>query len=522
MTVRNRGGTVASKQRGENGSTMNNNNDNGQSNNITLAVKRQQHKKKVFLPNTAVTLMKLMLCFLLLMGISFVFPRTQREQQRQHEDDKSSSSLTNKQLRVRTIASKTVSDAATTIKSMMMTTNQKTRKQQRPTRFPRYGTQEFAKQCNWTIPSPDLPEPTCAYLARPPIRSHEGISDWSSHIVTTYIMARQVGCKIFVDYGENVDIHKVIQPIPNIHPLHNWSTPSWVTCDKGCQNTLRSLHGWNKTIHGRFHNVNGPQYRYSMGGLATHPLYKDDFSYLTETLPGFQLQTGMACVMGNIFRDLASTATDFEPKLFTDLLPALRDEETVVITLYVRTNRADGMAISEMKNETMAQEKKITEDDFLKSHASIARCLEDEYLKGHREQPELSTLSRFVWMVISDSQETKRHATEVYSSANVNTAIPIDSQQWKNKVIPREVLHTSSRGVHTRPERHPGTRDFAEGFIDWFLIGESDAVIVERISSFGPTGAMRTNRPMFRTTGHGNCNEPISVLRDPSERPNKK
>jgi len=255
--------------------------------------------------------------------------------------------------------------------------------------------------------------------------------------------------------------------------------------------------------------------------MATHPLYKDDFSYLAEAdkLPGFRLQIGMACVMGNIFRDLAPTATDFEPTLFTDLLPALRDEETVVITLYVRTNRADGMAISEMKNETMAQEKKITKDDFLKSHASIARCLEEEYLKGHREQPELSTLSRFVWMVISDSQETKRHATEVYSSPNVNTEIPMESKKWKEKVIPRQVLHTSARGVHTRPERHPKTPDFAEGFIDWFLIGESDAVIVERISSFGPTGAMRTNRPMFRTTGHGNCSEPIPVLRDPSERP---
>ena len=40
--------------------------------------------------------------------------------------------------------------------------------------------------------------------------------------------------------------------------------------------------------------------------------------------------------------------------------------------------------------------------------------------------------------------------------------------------------------------------DFAEGFLDWFHIGESDTVVIHKAFSYGVTGALRTARPIYR------------------------
>ena len=64
--------------------------------------------------------------------------------------------------------------------------------------------------------------------------------------------------------------------------------------------------------------------------------------------------------------------------------------------------------------------------------------------------------------------------------------------------ITRRILVTSARGAHTRPEGGTvSTADFAEAFIDWYLIGESDAVVASKTYSFGMTAAFRTARPIF-------------------------
>jgi hypothetical protein len=65
--------------------------------------------------------------------------------------------------------------------------------------------------------------------------------------------------------------------------------------------------------------------------------------------------------------------------------------------------------------------------------------------------------------------------------------------------IPREVLTTTARGVHTRASRDPSTADFAEAMMDWYLVGESDLMITSnpKVCIFGMTAALRTAMPVY-------------------------
>ena len=66
------------------------------------------------------------------------------------------------------------------------------------------------------------------------------------------------------------------------------------------------------------------------------------------------------------------------------------------------------------------------------------------------------------------------------------------------KTLKREIIHTTAKGMHTRPKRGPNTIDFASAFLDFYLIGESDVVInTGGIFSFGVMASLRTARPMF-------------------------
>lgn len=66
------------------------------------------------------------------------------------------------------------------------------------------------------------------------------------------------------------------------------------------------------------------------------------------------------------------------------------------------------------------------------------------------------------------------------------------------KTLKREVIHTTAKGMHTRPKRGPNTIDFASAFLDFYLLGESDVVInTGGIFSFGVMASLRTARPLF-------------------------
>ena len=224
------------------------------------------------------------------------------------------------------------------------------RNKQKRQRFPKYGTEEFARQCNWTVPGPHDTDPTCSFLVRPPVRSNEGIAAWASQITRAYMQARQVGCKVVFDYGVDVDISQVITPFSNPKDqIHNWTVPSDVVCDTTCQTSvMHRLGNWSK------HPEDVPNYRHFFT-FSSDFYYRGDYAYMPQVFPGFQIETGMACALGNLFH-LAPAAAQFESQLFTKILPALNDDEALVIALYMRTNRADVMAVSEKRNEPVAAE----------------------------------------------------------------------------------------------------------------------------------------------------------------------
>jgi len=362
-------------------------------------------------------------------------------------------------------------------------------KKQKRARFPKYGSKEFAQQCNWTLVPPDTPEPKCSILVRPPVRSNEGIADWASQITRAYMQARQAGCKLVFDYGLDVDISQVLVPYTD-HAIHNWTVPSEVKCNDICQNSISFKFGdWAGK---KFQRV--PYFRHVFT-FSHDYLYPGDYAYMSQALPGFDMATGMACALGNLFQ-LSPVADQFEPNLYTKLLPALQDEDALVLALYMRTNRADVMAVNEKKNESVAPEQAGKYNSTVESFAKMAHCLEEQYLTGLAEAG--VDITRVYWIALSDSPEAKKTVIEGYSGKDANERIPEESRKYKSRVIPREVLATGARGIHVRAERNPSTLEFAEAFLDWYLIGESDAVITDQTSSFGPTGAMRTNRPIYR------------------------
>ena len=81
-----------------------------------------------------------------------------------------------------------------------------------------------------------------------------------------------------------------------------------------------------------------PNYRFANHGDTLTLYAKDDtFKDLMKALPGFEIETGMACSLGNLFHLAPAAATHFEPQLFSEILPTLRDEDNLVKGLYVRT-----------------------------------------------------------------------------------------------------------------------------------------------------------------------------------------
>jgi hypothetical protein len=100
---------------------------------------------------------------------------------------------------------------------------------------------------------------------------------------------------------------------------------------------------------------------------------------------------------------------------------------------------------------------------------------------------------KVVWMVVTDSQFVKTWVQETYSNDPTNH---FPSSR-------RTILATQSRGAHTKASGQPSTADFAEGFLDWYLIGESDYVISDYEGpSFGNTASFRTARPHYKVPKH--------------------
>mmetsp|Transcript_23436 Transcript_23436/g.38783 ORF Transcript_23436/g.38783 Transcript_23436/m.38783 type:complete len:486 (+) Transcript_23436:78-1535(+) len=361
-------------------------------------------------------------------------------------------------------------------------------------RFPKHGTNEFSQRCNWTrMNQQEQDQPDCTILVRPLPKGSEGIAQWLSMATSGYIVAKLAGCRLLMNYGDTVDIHQVLAPLSM-----NWTVPSGFQCSRTnrCKNAsnFRSEH----VVVGK-RSVVVPSYRFAY--INTPYEYLTMYQDLEELLPGFNMGTEMACSLGSLF-ELAPSASQFQPDIFTKILPALRDQKALVMAIYIRSGHTDKAAKTEI--DGIVTEERT--DMYKKNAMRCLECvlnLEEQYLSASEEAG--LYFSRIVWMLVTDSESIKQWVVESYGSQDANKRISADKQKWKDQVVLREVLTTTSRGVQTRPARNPSTVDFAEALIDWYIIGESDLVVNNDYRrTYGATASLRTARPFYNPK---NCSE---------------
>jgi hypothetical protein len=387
-------------------------------------------------------------------------------------------------------------------------------------RFPKYGTAAFIKRCPWATQNP-VKKRNCAILARPLPPFQEGVSNWVAQIAAGRILAQQTGCDFLMDYAYSrsvnkamdvVNIHEVLTPFTNHdsgHPPINWTVPSGFNCIEG-RLCFVAQPGYNhrgdsltkiENALGTGNLSDTPMYRFGYAMSESQWLYADMFRDLERSLSGYTVETGMACAIGSVF-ELAPAASQFEPELFSRILPALYSRDALVMSLYIRTNQADFNTHQEEKGGGKFAPEDTTQ--HLKAADKILKCA----LHLEKEQLQERSYSRVVWMVVTDSQYLKRWLTESYDTRYANATA-------SDSTIGREVVTTRSRGVHTRSRRGPSTADFAEAMIDWYLIGESDLVVSDdRSVSFGGTATLRTARPLYKPPFYDNsyvCSRAVLV-----------
>ena len=102
-------------------------------------------------------------------------------------------------------------------------------------RFPLYGTKEYANLCPW-VGSPDdsAPAKDCSILLRAdPIRNNEGVSWWATEAAYSFIMSQLTGCRLLLDYMPDVKIEDVlVQPRGLAKPdgTATWAASSDYNC----------------------------------------------------------------------------------------------------------------------------------------------------------------------------------------------------------------------------------------------------------------------------------------------------
>jgi hypothetical protein len=358
-------------------------------------------------------------------------------------------------------------------------------------RFPEFGTLEFAQKCPWVMA--DNNNNHCITYVTPNPESHEGVAEWVTKIVMGFIDAKLRGCNFLLDYGRAIDIRQVLDPV-----LSDWTVPKdfecssescWTNAKKVSHNIL-TKEQWERRIQLGPSGIHIPNYRHVFKNMKMlYNIHRDQFLDLEKELPGFELESGMACSLGSVL-GLAPQASNFQQDVFTRILPILRDENTLVVTLYIRTGRTDRVADAE-KAGTIAQEDAGFEKmPQMQTAMKCARQLETKYLEESNSSTggPTTTYTRVAWLLVSDSVPLKSWINDNYHGQNTVQG-----------AIQREVVTTTSRGIHTRATRDPSTVDFAEAMIDWFLMGESDIVITSapKIYSFGATAALRTNAPLY-------------------------
>lgn len=335
--------------------------------------------------------------------------------------------------------------------------------------FPRYGSPEFQKRCPWISASDHAHDQGKVYVTILP-ESNEGLAQWVSAIGTGYILADLLQAKLFIDFGPNVDILQIAEPVAS---EKRWFLPESFVCDGNC----RKVYGIASEGH-QSYSFTGrplpqvPVYRHaSKKNNKMNILHDDEFDPLRRTIPGFHLRDGFACAFQSLIQLSQSKSIQYQPDLFTTLLPALSIPSALVLSLYVRTGYTDEIVEAEQEGREWPD----PGTGSSRPSKSVTDCA--------LELEAVSSKEEVVWMVISDSMAAKEWIVSTFTTET------------------RQVLVTHARGKHTRPGSHPGTNEFAEAFLDWYLLGESNAVITNnRWYSYGFMGAARTSRPFFEAT----------------------
>lgn len=359
-------------------------------------------------------------------------------------------------------------------------------------RFPKFHSPDFVQQCNWTLPSSSDASKFSIYVT-PTKGSNEGIAWWVSKIAEAFIYTKFQGknCKVLIDYGKDVDLSQiVVPPISKDSLLLDWRVPS---ADHDCKtDSSCQFLNWVETVNRK--NGVSPElldFRFAYSNTAHFWQYRDSFEELETKLLGYRPELAVACALTALLQ-LSPQAVQYEPRLFTHILPTLQSNKNLVLALYMRTGLTDQVVRHEQNTRLpLEQEADKTHQKRVTEFEHCAFSLEERYLS------ESSSFDRVVWLVVSDSPHLKDYMIKKYQ------------REAQGILLPRQVITTQSRGKHTKPNHHVDTNDFAEAFLDWYLIGESDVVIADEMSTFGPTGALRTARPLYRV---GNCTEPRKLI----------
>jgi hypothetical protein len=375
-------------------------------------------------------------------------------------------------------------------------------------RFPEFGTLEFAQKCPWVMPASNNNNNKCITYVTPNPESTEGVAEWVTKIVMGFIDAKIRGCNFLLDYGRAIDIRQVLDPVSS-----DWTvrkdfecfdgTNCWTNAKKVSHNIL-TKEQWKKAgIQLEPSGIHIPNYRHAFKNMKMiYNIHRDQFLDLEKALPGFELESGMACSLGTVV-GLAPQASNFQQDVFTKILPILRDENTLVVTLYVRTGRTDRVADAEKAGTIVEEDAGFEKMPEVQTALKCAHQLETKYLKEYSSSSPAGgpTYTQVAWLLVSDSVPLKRWINRNYHGQNTVQG-----------AIPREVVTTTSRGIHTRATRDPSTVDFAEAMIDWFLMGESDLVVTSspKVYSFGAMASLRTNAPLYNAE---DCSE-MKIIHD--------
>jgi len=438
-----------------------------------------------------------------------------------------------------------------------------------PGRFPRLDTDEFRERCPWTSITSGSAYRNCTVFMTPSPDEYEGISQWNSEVVMSYMLARMAHCRLYIDYGPDVDIHSVLVPAVDfvsqddtLSPLiDDWRVPDGFVCRKE-EKCITERFEANFPPDSMFNKppdmLTGPdvaigpipRYRLAMR-YETGQLWRDGFEQTVSLLPGFLLETGMACSLGRLFELSPEVARYEDDGLFTEILPMLRNNP--VVAVYIRAD----------SEETEGTGNNSNQGDIVDASVRTALELERKYLAGElmlggygnsRFKPmPRDDISMFVWLVISDDESVKERIVRKHDEQSIrwrllqDTAgdtynaksnqavmrgklglnkklnqktdpngptptVPTEGTKTEKRSnsddneneaaytssVTRNVLVTDSRGTYAQLKKNGvSTKDFAAALVNWYLIGESDAVVASSMSTFGVTAALRTARHVY-------------------------